>query len=207
MSEKALSWCRERGQCLTLPLTPQLQAVSATDKARWEEHFDTGIWFFRAAWFKKPISLLHSPFATAIWIDLDCQVNGKLDPLFNSLSLGGDIALVREPLVSEFLHPEEIHYNSGVVVFRKNSDIVHRWAEEALTNNADYPGDQSALCHAIHKHRPAVIELPFLFNWMRTLGPNPNALIFHFVAGEGKLELLKLTNPSLAPLVERLKID
>jgi hypothetical protein len=208
MTEKALSWCRERGQCLTLPSVPQLQEVSATARTRWENRFDTGIWFSRPAWFKKPLSLLHSPFTMGIWIDLDCQVNGMLDPLFNSLTFGGDIGLVREPSLLqeiEFLLPEEVNYNSGVVVFRKNSAILHHWADEAISNNGNYPGDQGALCRAIYKHRHAVIELPPLFNWMRTLGPNPNALIYHFVAGEGKLELLRQIDPSLEPLIEKLK--
>jgi hypothetical protein len=213
MSEKALSWCRERGKCLTLPPIKTLHEneIFTPEKERWESHYGNGIWFFRSAWFKKPLSLLHCTFSMGIWIDLDCQINGMLDPLFNSLSFGAEIGLVREPQFIQtydqengFLLPEEVNYNAGVIVFRRNANILHQWIEETIENNGEYPGDQQALCRAIYNHRPALIELPSTFNWLRILGPNPDALIHHFT-GDGKLEILKKTHPSLIPLIENLK--
>ncbi len=215
MSEKALSWCKERGKCLTLPSAKVLceNEISPSEKDCWETRFGKGIWLSRSAWFKKPFSLLLSPFLIGIWIDLDCQINGALDPLFNSLISGTEIGLVREPYFVQaydqkngFLLPEEINYNSGVIVFRQNITILHHWVEEAIANNAKYAGDQLALSRAIYKHRPALIELPSTFNWSRLLGPQPEALIFHHTGG-GKLELLKQVHPSVIPLIEKLKSE
>jgi hypothetical protein len=215
MSENALSWCKKRGEYLSLPSAKILceNQVDPLKKDNWESRYGKGIWLSRSAWFAKPFSLLLSPFSMGIWIDLDCQINGKLDPLFNSLIFGAEIGLVREPHFVQtydrkmgFLLPEEIHYNSGVIVFRQNANILHQWVEEAMTNNEQYPGDQQALCRAIYKHRPALIELPDTFNWLRFLGPQPEALIFHH-SGGGKLELLKQMYPSLIPLIEKMKVD
>ncbi len=215
MSEKALSWCKERGKCLTLPSAKILyeNEIPASEKDSWENRYGKGIWLSRSAWFKKPFSLLLSPFSIGIWIDLDCQVNGILDPLFNSLISGAEIGLVREPHFVQdynrkngFLLPEEINYNSGVIVFRQNANILHQWIEEAISNNGEYPGDQQALSRAIYKHRPVLIELPSIFNWLKFLGPQPEALIFHH-SGGGKLELLKQLHPSVIPLIERLKSE
>jgi len=215
MSEKALSWCQERGKCLTLPSTQVLNEneICTLGKERWEERYGKSIWFFRSAWFKKPLSLLHANFSIGIWIDLDCQINGVLDPLFNSMTFGAEIGLVREPQFIQnydqkngFLLPEEVNYNSGVIVFRRNAHILHRWVEEDIANNAEYPGDQQALCRAIYKYRPALVEFPLTFNWLRILGPNPDALIHHFT-GDGKLELLKQINPSLIPFIENQKSE
>lgn len=213
MSEKALTWCRERGKCYTVPSVDVLQKnqVFTPEKERWEDRYGKSIWFFRSAWFKKPLSLLHAPFSIGVWVDLDCQINGELDPLFNSLTFGAEIGLVKEPEFiqdydqkNRFLLPGEVNYNSGVVVFRQHASILHQWVEEALANNANYPGDQQALCRAIYKYQPALVELPSTFNWLRILGPNPDALIHHFT-GEGKLELLKQIHPSLIPFIESLR--
>lgn len=202
LSKKALAWCRKKGICLKLPffdIVPEANLSSST-KDRWENHYGKGIWFCRSAWFKKPLCLLHSPFSLGLWIDLDCQINGSLEPLFNSLIIGAEMALVREPdLVQKldeqqgFLLPGEINYNAGVVVFRQNAPILHHWLEEAAKRNQEYVSDQPALCRAILAQKPHLIELPSAFNWVRALGPNPAALIYHFTGGAGKLEIMNLS--------------
>ena len=150
------------------------------------------------------MALLHSPFELGLWMDLDCQINGPLEPLFNSLAFGADIGLVREPHFIQnyeeekgFLLPGEVNYNSGVIVFRKEASILHRFAEEASKNSAQYAGDQQAMCRAIFLHRPSLVELPQLYNWLRVLGPNPEALVYHYTGGQGKIEILKTVHPSL----------
>jgi hypothetical protein len=210
MSEKALSWCQERGVSLTLPAIKILHEneVSPADKKQLEARYGPGIWRYRSAWFKKPLALLHSPFSTGLWIDLDCRITGSLEALFYSLLPGVAIALVKEPefiqnydLENGYLLPGEVNYNSGVIVFRQNAEILHQWMEETISNNGNYPGDQQALCRSIYLHRPILFELPSLWNWLLLLGPNPEALINHYT-GDRKLMILKEIHPSAAPLIE-----
>ena len=188
MTQEALNWCRARGECLSTPgrEISHCQQIPSKKRRFWEQLYGEEIWDCRPAWFKKPLALIQSPFSLGIWIDLDCQVNCSLDPLFNSLAFGAEIGLVREPDFVQLFHektnrllPGEIYYNSGVIVFRQGADILHRFAEEAFENNDNHPGDQGALCRAVFTHCPPLVELPLLYNWVAALGLNPGALIFH----------------------------
>lgn len=213
MSPNALTWCEARGTCIKVsPILVDECNIPASKKESWEDRFGNGIWFCRSTWFNKPLALQNSPFQVGLWLDLDCQVNGSLEPLFNSLVFGAEIALVKEP---EFIQridqtegvllPGEVSYNSGVIVFRKNAKILELWAEEAFKNNAEHIGDQQALSRAIFLHRPSIADLSSYYNWVRGLGPNSRALIYHFTGGNGKMEILKVVDPSLIPLIESLE--
>lgn len=200
MSAKAKEWCQARGAVLDVPLRsiPVSSSISASTKQLWENHCGKGIWFCRSAWFQKPFALLASPYTWGVWLDLDCQVKGALDPLFYSLAIGADIGLVREPLewqISEqrkgFLLPGEVSYNAGVIAFRKEADILHHWAGESIENNLLHLGDQNALNRAIFLNKPSLIELPTQYNWFRKPDLEKEALIHHFIGGEGKLQLLQ----------------
>ncbi|MBS0607606.1 MAG: hypothetical protein JSR57_11700 [Verrucomicrobia bacterium] len=201
MSKKGIEWCLDKGDYLNIPTQEILgdHEIPLRNKQIWEKLYGKETLKYRHAWFKKPLALLQSPFSLNLWLDLDCQINGGLDPLFNSLTFGAEIGLVREPnFVQELLEtqnallPGEIYYNSGVIVFRKGADIVHRFAEEAFSNNAEHAGDQHALCRAIFKHQPSLVELPLIYNWSRMLGTNPKAIIFHHTGGLGKVDILEV---------------
>ncbi len=198
LSEEGKLWCQERGQCIPVPSfeIESENKVSFQNKEFWEARFGKSIWFCRSVWFRKPLALLLSPFDAGLWLDLDCQVNGPLEPLFNSLLFGSDIALARNDLTSNS-SSQEINYNSGVIAFKKDAPILHNWAEEALNRNAEYPTDQQALCRAIFIHKPSLVELPVSYNWQTALGPNSEALIYHYSDGTGKIEILKQEKPEL----------
>ena len=198
LSKEANLWCLERGECVTVPSfeIAKEESISDQNKKIWETRFGTSIWFCRSVWFKKPLALLLSPFDIGIWIDLDCQVNGSLEPLFNSLLFGSELALARNDF-SSYSSTEQINYNSGVIVFKQQAPILHKWAEEALNNNVEYPGDQQALCKAISIHKPDLVELPISYNWQIALGPNSTALIYHYSDGPGKIEILKQEKPKI----------
>lgn len=198
MSPKALKWCREKGEILKLSFFP-LKKVPKEKKIQWEKRAGEGIWPFRAALFKKPSAFLASPFPLSCWIDLDCEIKGNLEPLFNFLVLA-DIAIAREPDPVQkqdreqgLNFPDESTYNSGVVPFRQGSRVLKQWIDLCEQKNHLFLNDQSALSRAIYLTKPPLIELPQLYNWKMDLGPNPNALIHHY-AYSSKLELVRLVN-------------
>jgi hypothetical protein len=170
MSEKAVHWCQQRG---TYTLLKQETA---------------------SVFFKKPLALLQSSFSSALWIDLDCQINGPLDPLLYTIAFGIEIALVRE---DESVHrrdrksgrllSDEISYNTGVIAFRQGAPVLRFW--ENMPGN--YLDDQYALARAIYLHKPQPLELPSIYNWPNDHGPNEKAIIRHFHGPHGKLEILK----------------
>jgi hypothetical protein len=192
MSEKALSWCKKRGTAKTLPPSSlgKEKRVSSSHKKQWEDHYGKGVFYPRSAWFKKPQALILSPFEQGLWLDLDCQVNGSLEPIFNSLIFGAEIALVKEPECMQY--QEVALYNSGVIAFQKNADILHHWMKEASLHSEKHVGDQSALSEVIFQKKPSLVELPFHCNWLRILGEaNYTPLINHWTGVIGKARILQ----------------
>ena len=211
LSKQALKWCQARGTCLSFSSikNPKEESICPAEQAKWEARYGKGIWFCRSAWLKKPLALLESPFSIGLWIDLDCEIRGALDPIVHSLIFGADIGLVQEPSFIQsyenevgLLLPGEISYNAGVIAFRQNASILHDWRKEVTENTSKYSGDQQALSMAIYKKKTSLIELPSVYNWGRIRGTNPEALIYHYTGGTGKIELLKKTKPDLLPLIE-----
>lgn len=204
MSSNARQWCQTKGICVPLS-APPLQEVSSERKKQWETWAGSGIWSLRGAWFKKPFAFLQTPFPLTCWLDLDCEIRGSLAPLFHTLSLGADLALVKERgidqenrRVLDLLFPDESIYNSGVVAFRKEAPILRHWVNIAAEENHLFMGDQDVLSRAIYLHRPLLIELPSKYNWKSTWEENPDAVIIHYLAS-AKLEILKLLHPELFP--------
>lgn len=214
MTQNALKWCLERGKCISIQSSKiDFSEVLPEKKESWEGHYGESVWLCRNAWFKKSLALLQSPFSIGIWIDLDCQINGSLEPLFHSLVFGSEIALAKEPEFIQkqdeakgFLLPGEINYNSGVIVFRRQAKIIVQWARESFENPREYIGDQQALSRAIFQHRTPVIELPPIYNWCRVLGPNPEAVIYHFTGGKGKIEILQKVHPDLLRSIDFMNL-
>jgi len=192
MTEQGIAYCKERGICLPLGKIPLTERPLRSQKKRalWEEHYSKALWHRRMIWFKKPFALLASPFPLSLWLDLDCQVQKSLEPLFSCLLLGGSIALCREAektqqihLEKGFIRPHEVNYNCGVIAFRKEAPILHKWTEEITLRNHLYPFDQQALSKALRQDHTALVELPSIFNWSMSQGPNSHAYIQHFHGG------------------------
>lgn len=186
MSETASAWCREKGQYIDLlNKSDFLKPVSAENQELWEATLGERIWSFRASWFKKPLACLHSPFALSCWIDLDCEIRGPLSFLFDSLGTKTEIALVKNPVTGRTWNfPNEITYNSGVIVFRQGAKIIQRWAEAALKRNHQFMGDQDVLSREIYLHEPFLFELPEIYNWCNwgsRLEPSRETVILHYV--------------------------
>jgi hypothetical protein len=193
MSQHMRRWCEKKG---TVAKAPPLNLTSKEDlpstiKKQWEKRYGSGFWMRRCAWLKKPSALLLSPFSQGIWLDLDCAVKGSLQPLFDSV-IDASIALVRDrEQHHEISLPDEIHYNSGVIAFQKQADILHQWTKTTESFEQLLPGDQETLSRAIYLHQPNLRELPAIYNWYHAFGKNPEAVIHHYCGGPAKVEILR----------------
>lgn len=184
MSQEGISWCKERGIYIKLP---QITYQEPHKLSSWEKRYGDLIWNVRAAWLKKPFALLHSPFSLNVWLDLDCQIQGSLEPLFNLFFLfKGELALVRDRQDLEFL-PSETPYNSGVIAFRQKSSFISHWID--AIKSCDLPSDQEFLSRSLFLHKTEVYDLPSIYNWVGP--PNKNAIIHHHSGGWGKIEILQ----------------
>jgi hypothetical protein len=196
MSKESKLWCQERGAYYPLEVA-DLKEVESERTDVWQKRWGEGIWLFRRAWFKKPLACLLAPFDVNCWCDLDCEVRGNLEPLFESLTPDMAIALAREDkraqemdLKQGFSFEGEISYNSGVLVFRKDEPLIHAWEKSSREQNDRFLSDQTLLSRLIYLTDAKVKELSPIWNWLRNWGENPEALVVHYNQS-AKLEILK----------------
>lgn len=189
MSLAQKKWCAKRGEVAALasegmiPLPKEM--VLAEEAQKWEAAYSPDVWKSRTAWFKKPLACLKSPFDVSLWLDIDCEVCGPLEPLFESFEPSAEIALARE--ISQ---PDEL-FNSGVILFRKNASILQKWLEASFSRSGEFMGDQELLSKIIQEERVAIQELPYFYNWRMVFGFHPMALIVHWAGAWGKEHLKK----------------
>ena len=187
MSEEAAAWCKARGPHIKLPAIPYREPTKIQS---WEKRYGDKIWDTRQAWLKKPSAMLRSPFPLSLWLDLDCQIKGNLEPLFNLFLFNAcELALVRDRQNLESLLPGEVHYNSGVIAFRKDAPFLTQWIDTIA--KLDLPGDQEYLSRSLFLHKNDVLDLPPIYNWNGLWGENEHAVIRHYSGGMGKIEILQ----------------
>ena len=186
MSGAGRTWCEERG-CL-LPILIDGYKVAVKEEIdpfllkEWE-HSISPFWDSREVWFKKPFALLHAPFLQTLWMDLDCEVLDNVESAYEYIDpickMG--LARVRDPE-----NEEAVPYNSGVIVFEKDSPILEKWAETSFSQNHKFLGDQDVLSHIIFKEGYTVGEVPQIYNWLMFRGVHVGAKILHWAAVWGK---------------------
>lgn len=186
MSQQARYWCATKGKVISLDapqdfVLPKSLIHPALIKD-WEKSYGEGLWSCRSQWFRKPFAMLQSPFEENIWMDLDCEVVAPIGHLFSKIHPHSGIALAIDPVPVL----EETIYNSGVVVFDRNSPLISRWSQACLNLNDRFLGDQEVLSFLIHSENIEVAELPNRYNWQFRSGVNLDAAIFHWIGSWGK---------------------
>jgi hypothetical protein len=196
MTEEMRCWCAERGEVVRIDLNPLCIAPKSEIDERlaqkWEQDYGPRVWHSRRTWFKKPFAFLESAYERGIWIDLDCEVLGSLEPLFSDFNPSRQLALVRD------YHSDHLErfnpnasYNGGVVVFEHGSVILEQWARDAVAKNHLFGGDDPLLSYLICVFCLEVKELPEVYNWRIARGVNLEAVILHWVGTGGKAYIRK----------------
>lgn len=178
MSADKKKWCQERGELIPLQLSAdfifQKEEMNPKTVEELETKYEESFWESRSAWFKKPFALLQTPFNKTIWLDLDCEVRGSLEPLF----------AYAEPL--SLLKETEIIYNSGVIPYEKDLDLIIDWAKACIEGNKTFRGDQEVLSHLIKEKNISIRHLPKEYNWSREKPESDSMLIYHLHDAVGK---------------------
>jgi hypothetical protein len=201
MSKKALAWCKKHMQLITLKtsssVTPK-NLIAPEDLKRWKKEYHGPLWKAREAWFKKPKACLLSPFDITLWLDLDCEVCGPLDSLFNELQPDIDLAIA----LQDFRPGTPTVYNSGVLLFRKKSPFLKEWDQLSQTHNGSMMGDQNVLTSILLKGKIRFKQLSPYYNWLMYRGAEPGIVIAHWAAGWGKEYIRK--HGGLFDLLQRI---
>lgn len=173
MSAAAHQWCKERGEVIQLSLPDWLFDKRQLMSTR---YFIQGV---RRAWFHKPFAMLLSPYKRTLWLDMDCQVNGNLSPVFpyaeNPTQMALCTSIPKKP-------GDEIEYNSGVIAYLKGCPLIQEWARATVEMEGDFKGDQNILTRLIVDQHRSVVILPDEYNWrVKPWGVNEKALIIHWI--------------------------
>lgn len=182
MSEEAHLWCKERGEVLKLTLPDSFFEKRKIDNV--PEELEKR----RRSQFMKPFAMLLSPYQRTLWLDVDCEIRGNLAPLFPFAGNPAGMALAHGSekkhlyrIKRGFIKQGEFAFNSGVIVFLRNCQIIKLWAHAVCDYDGNYIGDQDILTRVIYDHNFPVSILPKKYNW-RVLewGINKKALIVHW---------------------------
>lgn len=146
MSEDAKKFCREAGELIELGHG------------------------FTPAWLGKPLAILNTPFRNTLWMDLDCEVRGRIDGIVDPGSIYGNF----DPVF-----PSEI--NTGVLLIPHGHSIVVEWMRMILGNPA-IDRDQDAF----NMLDLAGVNTHFKMQSMRLGTDDPKTPIFHWTGPEGK---------------------
>jgi hypothetical protein len=184
MSEKMKAWCLAHGEFIPLLVADIFVADKhEMDPALVEEMENVcgkKFWSCRHAWFKKPLACLQSPFHKSMWIDLDCQICGPVNRLFD---------LCEESLAIAKDTCHSFSYNSGVMIFKHGLDLIETWADQAFKRNHEFRGDQDLLVAIIQEQNITITEIPAIYNWSRCSPANSDAVILHWHGPQGKSEI------------------
>lgn len=179
MSAKMRKWCKNRGMLIFLNSPKDFISKKSTlpkkITQKWEKRYRNNVWRSRQSWFKKPLACLQTPFELTLWLDVDCEVLGSLNRLFDEWVEDIELAIVLEIGLKD-----RVEYNSGVFLFAKEAPFLQNWAELCLTQNHAYMGDQNALTELILKGKIRCKELHPVYNWLMYQGYNCGALIAHW---------------------------
>lgn len=181
LSANANSWCKARGNTIPLILDKSFIAAKETVDPEhallWERWYGKKMWSWRQSCFNKPFAYLLSPYEETVWLDLDCEIFDNIEPIFQFI--GRSEFAIADPL-------DEECYNSGVVVYKKNSTILKKWVKMCLDQNAKFCGDDYVLTYLLNQEKLSFQRLPTEWNWVTKLGINFFVKIFHWTTAAGK---------------------
>lgn len=123
----------------------------------------------RSKWFQKPLAFKKAPYDLNLWLDIDCMIRSPLDDLFKRLDDRVELSLIKEGDVTITLHDEEhliTVYNSGVVVFKKNTSLIDDWINLCKITELDNLGDQDLLSMSLYKKKQKIYEIDPYYNFV-----------------------------------------
>lgn len=140
---------------------------------------------FPKTWFHKPFALLESPFDRSIWIDVDCEVRGSINEIFEFCDLGFTVS--EDPHAvgcsNQYFNPP---LATGVIGISGKPELLHRWTQSLTNHSAKYRGDQECFNDILKEDDPIVI-MPAKFQRLRLDNCEFNdTVIKHWTGPAGK---------------------
>ena len=200
MSKSARAWCQKRTNVISfsLPDSYMKKRQPIPLPPKWPKKWHNDILNHRKIWFSKPLSFFKTPYEKNLWVDLDCKFIRPVDEIFDYCDQGDGIALSLD--VPEtikiwkevgFLSKQATGYQAGVIVFKRHSPIINKWAENCILNRKTEYSDQTCLSHTLSSENFHASLLSQLYNWLDAKKVHPEAKIVHYGGDEFKIQLIK----------------
>ncbi len=187
LSLEMKDWCRQRGELIPLRIydgfVTEKTEVDPAVVRNLEEEFGKQFWDCRKTWFKKPLACLQTRFRRTIWVDADCEIRGPVQALFAFADKPPGIAMAKDQCDAALHYPI---YNSGVIVFRRNLELIVQWARNCLERNHLFRGDQEVFSRLVAETGVVIGEIPPLYNWSRCQKDHAEAIVLHWHGVYGK---------------------
>ena len=141
--------------------------------------------------FKRLVNFQKSPFETTLWIDLDCQVNCSIKPLFAYANTNAKFAACRASQTNRawqemqnIIPQSVISYNGGVLVFKKDSPAIDLWIQALKNYLKPFYFDDVVFSIALAESSLQINEIPTIYN-----DDQESAKIIHRMGKGGKRKL------------------
>jgi hypothetical protein len=185
MSKKARKWCCDRGVVFDSKV-PELPLYNR--------------FCIPYRLFLKYLAIALAPFKEVVWINLECKVQRNLLPIFELLKSGG---LWLRPTLEDFTGtllpgkytyftlPDEIVYDTGVIVTKKENTILSDTLNVALKDNHYCQNDSALLSRVAFYAKKPIHSLDLFYNCSFQEKERGKAAIVHYNGYEGHLTLDK----------------
>ena len=189
-----------RAKSIGTVIQPELPtlAMDYPLKEEWLFSYHGDLDAVRRTWFLKPFVFAQTPFEETLWLDLDCKVQGSLEPIYEYSNQPSGLSLAHDSDEShkkrlEFgmRYPDEVIYNSGVVSYRKDSILLKSWIEEVKERHDQYFSDQEALSRVIYRSDLEFEPLPKIYNGRLWHKPQSDLVIVHYATAQMKLRIMQ----------------
>jgi len=187
LSKGAQAYCSSKG--LVIPHHPdssfqaKKEEIDANLANYWELYHGSDLWEKRAAWFAKPFYLLKTPFKRTLFLDIDCRVQGNIDPLLE-IDSSDQFATMKH------IFPEGTFYNSGVCAFGWGSPVIPTWANRSFGVTHKELGDDDILHAILSEEQFDISFFPLKYNCPHSHELSDSAVIAHYLGKNGKNKIL-----------------
>jgi hypothetical protein len=127
-------------------------------------------------WFLKPFVLKMTTFQKTIYMDVDVEVRGSIYDMFDyegfaiSKDKLNNFSKVKEPV------------NTGVIVYEHGHPLIDEWCHDTIHKWHSFRSDQDVL----DRVEKTYTEIPHNIHWLRIMGENKRALLYHHTGPVGK---------------------
>ncbi|OGN61834.1 MAG: hypothetical protein A3F40_02360 [Chlamydiae bacterium RIFCSPHIGHO2_12_FULL_27_8] len=205
MSNDAKSFCKKNGHYFD-----GRDFVSYFEKIKPSEnlltflnnHYPKSIFEIRTYWFSKALASIYTIFEETLFLDLDLRVNYPLENIFSNIEKK-DLALCYAADVDlgmffyyKLISIDEKIYNSGVIVYKHNSEIILKWSKKAFEESFEFLGDQDVLSRVIYENNSDINILSDKWNYKFKGDEENDVYINHYMGGPNKINLFKEIYPN-----------